>query len=74
MRLGIEKGVTDQYMKIVEGRSDTYPSLESMASLMFNYGKSGVGQQQPQVQQAQSTGGAFGFGGIIGWIMNANFG
>jgi len=71
-RLGVEKAVTDQYMKIVEGRTDTYPSLESMASLMFNYGKSGVGQQQPQVQQAQSTGGS-GFlggilGGLFGWI------
>jgi hypothetical protein len=75
LRLGIEKGVMDQYMKIVEGRTDTYPSLESMASLMFNYGKSGVTQQQPQVQQAGGSNiFAGGIGGIIGAIFSSIFG
>jgi hypothetical protein len=73
-RLGVEKAVTDQYMKIVEGRTDTYPSLESMASLMFNYGKSGVGQAQPQAQQAQSTGSSGLFGGLFGGLLSGLFG
>lgn len=69
-RLGVEKSVTDQYMKIVEGRTDQYPSMESMASLMFNYGKSGVDQPQPQVQQAQQT----SSGGLLGGLLGALFG
>ena len=67
---GVGKSVTGQYMRMVEGRTDRYPSMESMASLVCNYGKSGVDQPQPQVRQAQQT----SSGGLLGGLLGALFG
>ena len=47
-RLGLHDSMAKQYMRIIEGRTDEYPSTESMAKIMFEYGKSGQEQKAPK--------------------------
>ena len=59
-RLGLQNQMAGQYMNIVEGRVDEYPSTMELAQIMYGAFEGGAGQSQPN----QGNGMAMGMGGM----------
>jgi hypothetical protein len=59
-RLGLQNQMAGQYMNIVEGRVDEYPSTYELAQIMYGAFAGGAGQGQPD----SGNGMAMGMGGL----------
>jgi len=66
-RLGLQNQMANQYMNIVEGRVDEYPSTYELAQIMYGAFEGGAGQEQP------SSGGGMGMG-LAGLGLGAGMG
>ena len=59
-RLGMQNQLANQYMNVIEGRVDEYPSTYELAQIMYGAFEGGAGQDQPS-----SDGGmGMGLGGL----------
>tara|TARA_R110002020_G_scaffold48700_5_gene138815 strand:- start:3570 stop:4790 length:1221 start_codon:yes stop_codon:yes gene_type:complete len=66
-RYQMQNQLAGQYMNIIEGRVDEYPSTMELAQIMYGAFEGGAGQDQP------STGGAQGMG-MAGMALGAGMG
>ena len=66
-RLGMQNQLANQYMNVIEGRVDEYPSTYELAQIMYGAFEGGAGQNQP------SSDGGMGMG-IGGLALGAGMG
>jgi hypothetical protein len=55
-RLGMQNALATQYMNVIEGRVDEYPSTYELAQIMHGAFEGGAGQQQPSSSGGQGMG------------------